>query len=97
MANKQPHKLTREDNVRGGKKSVEVRREKRAFYDAIMARLAEAYGDKDKLDEVCRILVDELVIKNHDLKAIELTAKISGALKESKVEVDSDTYTIRIE
>lgn len=96
----QRHKFTAEDSRKGAYATNKKIRERKEFREALLEKLAEASqegGDKTKLQEVIDILVDHKIIKEKNLKAIELAAKISGALKDTGVKVESDTYTIKIE
>lgn len=96
----QRHKFTAEDSRKGAYATNKKIRERKEFREALMEKLAEASqegGDKTKLQEVIDILVDHKILKEKDLKAIELSAKISGALKDVKVEASTDNFTIKIE
>lgn len=98
MANEENlmHKLTKEENSRGGIKSGETKRRNKAFQDALWAELDKVAngGDKTQLTEIMQTLVRMAI--NGDSKSIELIAKIVGALKDNKVELDTDNFIVKL-
>lgn len=91
------HKLTPEDGRKGGIASGIAKRKKielREILDDVLSRIEQGES-KDNATQIVEKAVQEA--KHGDYKFAEMIFKATGTLKETKVEVDSDNFTIKIE
>lgn len=98
IPNPKVHKLTKEERAAGGKKSSEVRREKRKMKELINMAFSSMVKD-DNGDEVSRkVLAAINLVKKAsegDLKALELSLKVNGEY-ENKVDISASKSLLRI-
>lgn len=93
MANEQnlkpgAHKLTVEEQSRGGKKSAEVRREKKLIKDRILERMGEDDWDA---------MIDGLIERSKDsVKDFEVLRDTIGQKPKDSVEIQGDNIEIKI-
>lgn len=98
IPNPKVHKLTKEERAAGGKKSSEVRREKRKMKELIDMAFSSMVKD-DNGDEVSRkVLAAINLVKKAsegDLKALELSLKVNGEY-ENKVDISAGKSLLKI-
>lgn len=93
MANEQnlkpgAHKLTVEEQSRGGKKSAEVRRERKLIKDRILERMGESDWDE---------MIDGLIARaKEDTKSYESLRDTIGEKPKDSVEIQGDNIEIKI-
>lgn len=93
MANEQnlkpgAHKLTVEEQSRGGKKSAEVRRENKLIRDRILERMGEDDWDA---------MIDGLIERSKDsVKDFEVLRDTIGQKPKDSVEIQGDNIEIKI-
>lgn len=93
MANEQnlrpgAHKLTVEEQSRGGKKSAEVRRENKLIRDRILERMGETDWD---------LMIDKLIERaTEDTKSFEVLRDTIGQKPKESLEVQGDGIEIRV-
>ena len=93
MANEQnlkpgSHKLTVEEQSRGGKKSAEVRRENKLIKDRILERMGESDWDT---------MIDNLIARaSEDTKSFEVLRDTIGQKPKDSVEVQGNGIEIRV-
>lgn len=92
------HKLTREDSAAGGRKSAEVKREKRRMRELINMAFSNLVKDENG-DEVSRkVLAAINLVKRAsegDLRAIELALKVNGEY-ENKLDITASKNSLKI-
>ena len=93
MANEQnlkpgAHTLTVEEQSRGGKRSVEVRRENKLIKDRILERMGESDWDT---------MIDNLIARaSEDTRSFEVLRDTIGQKPRDELTVDGSAFEIRI-
>ena len=93
MANEQnlkpgSHKLTVEEQSRGGKKSAEVRRENKLIKDRILERMGESDWDT---------MIDNLIARaSEDTRSFEVLRDTIGQKPKDELSVQGDSFEIRV-
>jgi len=82
------HKLTVEEQSRGGKKSAEVRRENKLIKDRILERMGESDWDT---------MIDNLIARaSEDTRSFEVLRDTIGQKPKDELNVQGDGIEIRV-